>query len=104
MVCNNLKPTTGIRILSTGDAGRCIRRPNGTWHRTTDFGVNFNRREDRHRLLAKFWALVAMAGRCYLSSSKPSRQSARGGTIEAPIAIAADAGEAAVPGRAPPPR
>ena len=47
---NTPKPTSGIRIMTTGDAGRCFWGPDGIWSRTTDICV---------KAAAGFRALVA---------------------------------------------
>ena len=85
---NAPKPTSGIRIMTTGDAGRCFWGPDGIWSRTTDCCV---------KAAVGFRALVARQAAAILRL--------RGLLAEqrAAMAIAADAIAAGAPGGAPPP-
>ena len=85
---NTPKPTSGIRIITTGDAGRCFWGPDGIWSRTTDFCV---------KAAMGFRALVARQAAAILRL--------RGLLAEqrAAMAIAAEAIGADAPGGAPPP-
>ena len=85
---NAPKPTSGIRIMTTGDAGRCFWGPDGIWSRTTDCCV---------KAAVGFRALVARQAAAILRLRGLLAEQRAG------IAIAADAIAAGTPEDAPQP-
>ena len=96
---NTPKPTSGIRIMTTGDGGRCFWGPDGIWSRTTNFCV---KAAMGFRGLAVRQAAAILRLRCRLAEKRAAAMAveadvtapgAPGGAEQratAPMAIAAD--------------